>query len=231
MGILDPSVPRTDKWPNFIYDPGPPEALHAVAVISSCFNSFERMLFDLYIHHLDRKKYERIISESYFLALDESNKLKLLKNVFERFEGRSKVRAAINNLVAYFRWCSGVRNSVLHGEIYPTIFATKDLNLVKRLAKRSQLVGYLSLDVPTLRYLAERVEDGRSQAAKIKFHLIYRDKRKSRRSSGLILLRGRESLPKKLHVPTALKLSLYPHSGPGPQYRPQLPPSFKRRRP
>ena len=40
------SVDDWPKYPNFY--PGPAECLHAIGVISSCYNSFERILFDIY---------------------------------------------------------------------------------------------------------------------------------------------------------------------------------------
>lgn len=223
MGILDPALAAADNWPQYRFNPGSPKALHAVAVISACFNSFERILFDLYIHHPDRKKYHRLISERYFLTLDERKKLDLIKDIFKLFERRPRVIAALNNLVDYFAWCADVRHSVLHGEIYPTIISsTTDLNLVKRITRKSLAVGYLSLDLTTLRYLADRIEDGRLQAAKIKVHLRYRDT-KPRSRSPMLRAHGREPLPKKLHVPEPLKLSPRPHYGPKPQYEPRAP--------
>jgi len=211
-----------DKWPKFDrFNPGPKDHLHAVAVICVCFNSFERILFDLYIHHLDRKKYNRIISEQYYLSQDEQKRIGLLITVFEHYEKRRKVRDAINNLADYFKWCFNVRNSVLHGENYPTLISSStDLNLVKRLGRRSTTVGYLSLNLPALRYLADRVEDGRLQAAKINIHLRFRDTPASRRSR-MLREYGLEPLPKKLSVPEPLVLSERPHIGPRPQYVPR----------
>jgi hypothetical protein len=208
-----------DNWPQYRFDPGPPKCLHAVAVISGCYNTFERLLFDLYSHHLDRKKYHRIISEKYFLSIDEKKRVELVKEVFRHFEKRRRIIEAIDNLMSYFTWCVTVRNSILHAEVYPAFFAsTTDLNLVKRLSKRSAKLGYLSLDLATLRYLADRIEDGRLQAAKINLHLRYRDTAPSRRSPAL-RHHGREPLPQKLPIPAALTLSERPHSGPKPQYQ------------
>jgi hypothetical protein len=217
MGILNPAL--ADKWPRYSFDPGPPEALHAVAVISACFNSFERILFDIYIHHLDRKKYDRFISEQYFLAIDERRKLDLIKQTFKRLEKKPRVSALVFNLVEYFEWCSKVRNSVLHGEIYPALFARANLNLMKRPSKRSYGVLYLSLDLPELRNLADRVEAGRMQAAKISAHLRFRDT-KPRHRTRLQLRHGREPLPKLLRVPKPLTPSVLPHFGPRSQYQP-----------
>jgi hypothetical protein len=138
-------VEPIDAWPNFShFNPGPPKHLHAVAVISSCFNTFERLMFDLYIHHLDRNKYSRELSESYYLAIDEQKRVDALKATFRRFEKRKRVIDLIDNLSSYFKWCAEVRNSVVHGEAYPTIIApNSDLNFSKATYEEKQNSGLL----------------------------------------------------------------------------------------
>jgi hypothetical protein len=214
-----------DNWPTFTFHPGHPKHLHAVGVIASCHNSFERILFDLYLHHLDRRKFPRTLSESSFLAFNEQDRTVALRKVFAALERRKKVIELIDNLVAYFNWAWTVRNTILHAEPYPpAIIDFRDLNLVKRKNKRSAQVGYLSLDLETLRYLAEKIEEGRLQAAKINVHLKYRDTIPSRRSP-MLARHGLEPLPQILVLPPALDLAERPHIGPGPQY--QRPPSPK----
>ncbi len=220
MGLLDGILAQVDNWPQYNFNPGPAKNLHAVAVISACYNTFERLLFDLYMHHLDRKKYQRVISEKYFLSLDEQKRIQLLIEVFKHFERSERVKTAIKDLTNYFTWCLTVRNSILHAEVYPALFARDtDLNLIKRLSKRSQHHGYLSVDLQALRYLADRVEDGRLQAAKINLYLRYRDTKPSARPMSFTLY-GREPLPKKLAIPEPLTLLVQPRIGPPPRPRP-----------
>jgi hypothetical protein len=211
-----------DEWPTFDFYAGPPKHLHAVGVLASCYNSFERILFDLYLHHLDRKKFPRALTEQFYLAVDEQRRVKMLRDVFLALEQSKKVIALIDNLANYFNWARSVRNTILHAEAYPMmIVSNSDLNVVKRRGRRSAEVGYLSLDLTTLRYLAEKIEAGRLQAAKINVHLRYRDTKPSRRSVALSI-HGRESLPQILVPPAVLELSERPHSGPVPPY--PLPP-------
>ncbi len=40
----------TDAWPEPEYNPGPRKHLHAIGVISSCYNSYEESIFELYQH-------------------------------------------------------------------------------------------------------------------------------------------------------------------------------------
>jgi hypothetical protein len=89
----------TDNWPQFTFYPGPSKCLHAVGVLSSCYNSFERILFDIYGHHLDRKKFPKKLYELYYLSLAEDHRLDAIKNVFDALERSQKVKDAIANLL------------------------------------------------------------------------------------------------------------------------------------
>jgi hypothetical protein len=215
-------LPSDDDWPDFEwFHPGSAKHLHAVGVISSCYNAFERILYDLYFHHLDKKKLPRKFAEFQFFALNEQDRMAAIRNVFILFERRKRVVHLIDNLVTYFNWAWTARNSILHGEVYPTaIVSSTDLNLIKRRNKRSADVGYLSLTLDELRYIAERIEDGRLQAAKINVHLRYRDRNRAQRNAGLRAYHeaGLTALPRRLSPPDALALSERPHTGPLSQY-------------
>jgi hypothetical protein len=190
-------------------------------VLSSCYNSFERILFDLYRHHLDRKKFPRKLCELYYLSLAEEHRLDAIKNVFEALEKSPKIREAIENLLKYFRWCWTVRNSILHAEAYPTILLDpNDLNLVKRKAKRSSELEYHSFTLDKLRDYAEKIEAGRTQAAKINLHLRYRAIPPKRRSVAL-RIHGYEPLPRTLRIPDPIAGSAYPLPGLERPTRPQ----------
>jgi hypothetical protein len=107
-----------DAWPDFEwFHPGPPKHLHAVGAISSCYNAFERILYDLYFHHLDKKKLPRKFTEFQFFALNEQDRMAAIRNVFILFEPRKRVVRLIENLVTYFNWAWTARNSILHGEV------------------------------------------------------------------------------------------------------------------
>src|SRR5215469_7322053 len=80
-----------NEWPSFTYHAGQPPHLHALGVISSCYNSFERILFDLYLHHLDHKKFPRSLTEKFFLSLAERDRLGALRDVFTALEKNKRV--------------------------------------------------------------------------------------------------------------------------------------------
>jgi hypothetical protein len=214
-----------DSWPGpkFTFHPGPSGCLHAVGVISSCYNSFDRILFDIYLHYLERKKLPRKLCELYYLSLPEEQRLDAIKYIFDALEKNRKVRKAIENLVQYFRWCWLVRNSILHGEPYPTILVDpNDLNLVKRKKKRSSELEYHSFTLGQLRDYAEKIETGRMQAAKINLHLRYRAMPPKRRSVAL-QVHAYEPLPRILHIPNPLEGSEHPLIGQARPTRPRLP--------
>jgi hypothetical protein len=202
-----------DNWPQFTFYPGPPKCVHAIGVISSCYNSFERILFKIYMHHLSRKKFPQKLCELYYLSLAEDHRLQAIKFAFEALEKNDKVRDRVFNLLKYFEWCSTVRNAVLHGEVYPTLLLDKnDLKLVKRKRKRSSEVEYHSFTLAKLRDYAERIEAGREQAARINVHLRYRATPAKRRSVAL-RAHGYEPLPKILEIPDPLEGSAHPQIG------------------
>ncbi len=177
------SVDDWPKYPNFY--PGPAECLHAIGVISSCYNSFERILFDIYMHHLRRQGFPERLCEFYYLGLPEDRRPDAVKQVFDTFEKNAKVKDRVENLLKYFRWCWQVRNVVLHGEAYPTLIVDKtDLMLVKR-KRRSAEREYHALPFAKLRDLADKIEAGRTQAAKINLHLRYRSTPRKRLSAEL----------------------------------------------
>jgi hypothetical protein len=193
-----------DKWPEFTFSPGPEKCLHAIGVISACYNSFERILFHIYLHHLDRKKFPRRLCELYYLSLAEDHRTEAIKYVFQTLEKNKKIKETIDNLLKYFRWCWSVRNLILHAETYPTLLLdANDLNVVKRKAKRSSELEYHSFTLAKLRNYAEQIEIGRLQAAKINLHLRYQATPVKRRSAAL-RAHGYEPLPRILRIPDPL---------------------------
>ena len=193
-----------DDWPNDqTFYPGPPKHLHAVGVLSSRYNAFEQLLFNLYIHHHERRKIPNLFSEQFYWSRDEQNRLTLLKDTFGEFEKGQKVRALIDNLSDYFSFCWDARNKILHGYVYPTLIANqRELQLVMQ-AKKSRKRTYLNLDLTTIRELADCIAIGRLQAANIAIYLSFRDTPPSRRSLWLRMV-GRQPLPETLHIPKHL---------------------------
>jgi hypothetical protein len=208
-----------DDWPNdSTHYPGPPLHLHAVGVLASRYNAFERILFDTYLHHLDRKKFPRALTESFYLSRDENSRMTAIKDVFAAFEKKPAVQNRIANLVEYFGWCHTVRNNILHGEVTPTQIADlANLNLTKRKGKRTAEVGYLTLDLPALRKAVDQIGEGRLQAAKIYLHLYYRDTKPAQRSF-VLKNHGPEPLPKTLRIPPRQDLLPHRQLGPLPAY-------------
>jgi hypothetical protein len=202
-----------DNWPSYdTYFPGSPKHLHAVGVIASCYNAFERLIFELYLHHVDRNKIPHSISVQFYLSRDDGNRLALINSVFQTYEKKERVRQLLENLTNYFRWCADVRNTILHGEVIPSFFADKHFHRIsKRRGKKSAEMGYLSINLPSLRDYADKIQDGRLQAAKIMLHLHYRDTPPTKRSFSLRNY-GLEPLPQTLDVPNPIRLleRLYP---------------------
>jgi hypothetical protein len=80
---------------------------------------------------------------------------------------------------------------------------------VKRKAKRSSELEYHSFALDKLRNYAEKIEEGRVQAAKINLHLRYRATPPKRRSAALLAY-GYVSLPRILRIPDPIAGSAYP---------------------
>jgi len=207
-----------DKWPNYsTFNPGPPKHLHAVGVIASCYNSFERILFDLYLHHLNRNKVPKQLSAQFFLSRDQSRRLTLINEVFSAYEKRQKVKDRIVNLTEYFTWASEIRNMLLHAEVYPTLLRDDiAFNIIKRKGRYTLDSGYQSFGLLQLRDYADKIQEGRLQAAKIAVHLRYRDTKPQYRS-GALQRHGLEPFPRKLDLPEMPQLWESPHAGPTPQ--------------
>jgi hypothetical protein len=203
-----------DDWPNdSTFYPGPPKHLHAVGVLSSRYNAFEQLIFNLYMHHNDKKKVPARISEQFYWSRDEQNRINLLKDTFKDFERRKKVKEIIENLADYFFECWKIRNGIIHGYVYPTLIANqRELQLVTQ-AKKSRKRTYLDLDLPTIRECADCMALGRKQAADIAIFLQHRDTTPSRRSLWLRSV-GPRSLPKTIHIPKRLLRLVHPPDHP-----------------
>jgi len=156
-----------DIWPLPDYDPGPPKHLHALGVISTCYNAFEDGLLRLYRHHPDRLKLPQKMTEMFYLSLNEKQRLTAIKTIFAEYEKDQAVVALVLNLIKYFDWCWDVRNKLVHAEHYPAMFGGKPgkWHLSKRIDKKTTGRGYMELALETLRKMADKIECGVKQCA------------------------------------------------------------------
>lgn len=209
---------ESDPWPTK-YNVGPPKHLHALGVISACYNGFEDSLLDLYRHHLVKAKLpEELIDLTYF-NLDEARRPKAIRAVFQKYEKKPAVIEAVANVLIYFDWCAETRNNLLHARPYPSTWAKRSgrLHLMKRHSRRDPTIGYISPDLQTLRDIADKMRAGWEASLEIIIHLRYGHLRGKARVLG-----GRPlPLPKKLSLPAALDLEKFPYNGPI-QWRQQI---------
>jgi hypothetical protein len=158
-----------DNWPMPDYSVGPTKHLHAVGVITTLYNSFESSVSVFFRHHLDLLKVPQKVTEFMFHELNEQKRLEALGLVFTNCEKDPDTLAVILNLLEYFQWCWDARNKLAHAEHYPKSFGrlTDELNLTKQISKRNPTRGYITLDLATLRDIANKINRGIRQAARL----------------------------------------------------------------
>jgi len=207
-----------DTWPDPEYNVGPPKHLHALGVISVCYNSFQEGLNSLYRHHLQIRKLPSEVIDLYFFKLDEERRLKAINAVFKQYEQDKQVQEVVKSLTNYFEWAWDARNKLLHAEPYPSLFARKNdrLFLAKRKSRTNLETGYLFPDLPTLRDIANKIEFGKRECAGIVIYLRARD---TPTHQWPLWLKGlSRKLPEKLERPDDLVLEPRPYNGPIPPY-------------
>jgi len=206
-----------DTWPEPNYNPGPTKHLHAVGVISSCYNSFEESVFELYQHHPRIQKLPVKLIHLYYRSINERERLAAVKAVFAEYEKDANVISLVENLVTYFEWCWDVRNKIIHAEQYPALFSSVKLSLSKRIGKKTSERGYMSLDLERIRGFADKIEFGKRHCARMVIYLRVRDVGLAHLSSAYRQYEH-EPLPNKLDVPETLDLSPSPHPLQAPEY-------------
>jgi hypothetical protein len=206
----------SDDWPS--YHEGRRDHLHAVGVIAVSFSAFQRGLLSLYAHHPQQQKMPYELVELYYSALNEKMQLKAIRTIFAVYEHNEAALAFANQLVAYFDWCSDVRNKLLHSELYPPFFGGEadKLYLIKR-EKREPNSSYLWLTVAQLRDLADKIEAGKRQAAAFLIYLRIRDIPQDQLPRGYAAFVN-DAVPDLLVVPPTLELSPHPQHGAMPDY-------------
>jgi hypothetical protein len=208
-----------DTWPLPKYSVGPEKHLHAIGVISNCFNAFERGMFDLYRHYFEKHAPQEL-SEFLYLALNERTRAKAIDMVVHAYEADQKVLTFFDSLATYFDWCWNARNQILHAELYPPMFggADDEIQLTKRKRKQSVEPGYLRFDLPMLRDIADKIEDGKRRCASLRIYLRQRDTPSAQWSTSMKLI-GPEALPDVLATPKPVQLSSHPVPTPPPRLR------------
>jgi hypothetical protein len=199
-----------DTWPDPDYHVGPQKHLHAVGVMTTLYNSLDGYTQSLFQHYFDE------------LGMSKN----VLRRVFTDCEKDDAAREALMNFLEYFQWCWDARNKIAHSEHYPASFGRhKDLHLTKPLSKRSSQRGYMTLDLATLRDVADKIRAGIKHAATLHIYLRCRDWPRASWPRGYEA-HASEPLPEKLPIPSSLTLA----SSPGGELKPPRPPKSSRRK-
>jgi hypothetical protein len=215
LGMSD----NPDTWPLPTYNPGSTKHLHALGVIAVCYAAFQAGMDTLYKFHLEKQKVpERLINLHYF-SLNEEKRISALKAVFEEWEKEPALLEVVHNLAEYFYWCKNCRDQLLHAEQYPPLFGgTPDhLYLSKRIGKENPSQGYMAFSLRTIRGIADKIQAGRLQCAKVRIYIRFRDRQVSK-TTFANRFDLHEPLPEILRVPKLLKLSPTPPTPPLPSY-------------
>jgi hypothetical protein len=138
--------------------------------------------------------------------------------VFHEYEKDSVVKDVVDNLLEYFQWCRETRNQLLHMEHYPSLFGGDELlHLTKREGKQKPKPVYATMALSHLRDIADKIQEGRQQCAKVRIHLRVRGKHSDELEHGLLAYMH-QPLPEKLTAPKPLRLRPYPPSVPRPSH-------------
>jgi hypothetical protein len=140
--MTDSNIP----WPS-AYNVGPRDHLHALGVISNNYNEFESELFMLFSHHL---QIPQSVYELFYFSTTECKRLEFIKETFASLEKDSEVTKCVIDLIAYFQWCSEVRNTLLHAMHSPPFFGEPQegkLYLSKR-NKHGSNLNYMKVSLP-----------------------------------------------------------------------------------
>jgi hypothetical protein len=165
----------TEEWP--IYHKGRRDHLHTLGVIALSYSAFERGLISIYSHHCAQQNMPFELVQLYYSSLNEKSQLKVIKTIFTTYEKEPAALEFVSSLIDYFNWCSDVRNTFLHSELYPTLFCgdADKLYLMKPQSKREPSSTYMWLTVEELRDIADKIEHGKRECAGFLIYLRCRD--------------------------------------------------------
>ena len=157
----------TEEWPS--YHKGRRDHLHALGVIALSYSAFERGLISIYAHHCAQQNMPYELVQLYYSSLNEKSQLKAIRTIFTTYEKEPAALEFVSSLVDYFNWCSDARNTLLHSELYPTLFGgdADKLYLIKPQSKREPASSYMWLTVEELRGIADKIEHGKRECAGI----------------------------------------------------------------
>jgi len=156
------------------------------------------------------------LARQWYMRIAEDQRAKTLVRLFEERELDDHLIRTVKNLVDYFEWCRGCRNTLMHAEHYPGGLFSDDevLSLTKPFERgdprsRSGDMGYLHMDLTTLRGIADRMRAGVVQAATIDIHLRCRNRPIGKVPAHLRPFVG-EALPAMLDIPPKVELQQLP---------------------
>ena len=205
------------EWPS--YHNGRSDHIHALGVIALGYSAFERCLVTIYAHHCAQQHMPYELVQLYYSSLNEKSQLKAIKTIFETYEKEPAALAFVSSLIDYFNWCSEARNTLLHSELYPTLFGgdADKLYLTKPVSKREPVSAYMWLTLDELRDIADKIEHGKRECAGLLIYLRCRDIPADQLPVGYRAMM-QDPIPAPFVIPPELKLSPHPEHGAMPDH-------------
>lgn len=154
-----------NSWPTY---PTPScEHLVALGLISSNWNTLERVLFQLVFSFLDAP---RDTAKAVFHQLNSAGRIQVLRSLLERGNFNEELKARVLYFIAAFEICRENRNWLLHS------FATSEttdthLVLEKQRTKDAFTSTTLDLDLSTIRAVADDIHATLEFGGMIYIHL------------------------------------------------------------
>jgi hypothetical protein len=216
LGMVD----NPGTWPSPSYRTGPPAHLHALGVVASEYNNFEDRLFDLYQHHLKKRKISKpmqaIASQLYFKT-SEDKRPELIEHVFSQFEKDVKVMRTLKALNIYYLWCHTARNTLIHSMFDPPFFGgSLDVLYITKRGRKNPKYGFAKFELSELRDIADAIHAGFRYCVDLNWYLRYRDTPKAKWSLSM-RVSGSQELPDIPKPPKLMALSDIPHTPPLPR--------------
>ena len=162
-------------WPSS-YNPGPPEHLHALGVVSMNIGSFEDTLDSMYFEATGLQAIPLAALVCRYYRQDEEKRLREIRDYFSSNQYDVAIVKCIHNLLQYFQWCRDCCNHLLRASLYPPSLGghAGRIYLVKRINKLSEELGYVNFSLEELRDIADKIRAGVVNCINIRFYLIYR---------------------------------------------------------
>ena len=202
----------TEEWPS--YHRGRRDHIHALGVIALGYSAFERGLVTIYAHHCAQQHMPYELVHLYYSSLNEKSQLKAIRTIFDTYEKEPAALAFVSSLIDYFNRCSNARNTLLHSELYPTLFGgdTDKLYLTKPISRREPDSTYTWLTLDELRDIADKIEHGKRESAGFLIYLRCRDIPADQLPVGYRAML-QDPIPSPLVTPLEFELSPHPEHG------------------